>query len=292
MNRSRFLALLLVGAFLLLAPSMLYTVDQTEIGLVTRFGRPLANLAEPGLHIKAPWPVDAVTRLDARLLVFDNEPAEMLTLDKKNVLVDSFVVWRIADPLRFAQTVKTRLEAEARLLDLAASELGAAIGREPMAAFLAIPPETVRLGEVARTATKAVDTVARESFGIEVVDLAINGFVLPPQNRASVIDRMRAERERIATGYRAEGEEQALVIEAEAAAERERILAEAEATAKATLGKGEAEALARLAAAYRQDPELYRFLRSLEAAEKILGPGSTVVLEADSPLLEALDGGR
>lgn len=288
----RLVVLILVVLSLILAPSVFYAVDETEVGLVTRFGRPLARLAEPGLHLKLPWPIDAVTRLDRRLLVFDNEPAEMLTLDKKNVLVDSFVVWRIADPLRFAQTVKTRLEAEARLLDLAASELGAAIGREPMEAFISVEVGGVRLGEIARGATAEVDRVARDGFGIEVVDLAINGFVLPPQNRASVIDRMRAERSRIATAYRAEGEEQALAIEAGAAGERERILAEAEAAAKAALGRGEAEALARLAEAYRKDPELYRLVRSLEAAEAVLGEGSTVFLAADSPLLEALHGGR
>lgn len=287
--RTILIVALLLAALML--PSMVFTVDETETGLVTRFGRPLDRLAEPGLHFKLPWPIDAVTRLDRRLLVFDNEPAEMLTLDKKNVLVDSFLVWRVADPLRFAQTVKTRLEAEARLLDLAASELGAAIGREPMEELVSIRPEGVRLGEVARGATAEVDRVAQESFGIEVVDLAINGFVLPPQNRASVIDRMRAERSRIATAYRAEGEEQALAVEAGAAAERERILAEAEATAKTALGKGEAEALAQLAEAYRKDPELYRFVRSLEAAEKVLGEGSTVFLDPDSPLLEALNGG-
>ncbi|MCG8456699.1 MAG: hypothetical protein MI919_10500, partial [Holophagales bacterium] len=104
-------------AILAAAPSCLFTIHETEVGIVTRFGKPRGDLAEAGLHLKLPWPIDRVIRLDRRLLVFDNEPAEMLTRDKRNVLVDSFVLWRIEDPLRFAQTVRTRLEAEARLLD-------------------------------------------------------------------------------------------------------------------------------------------------------------------------------
>ncbi|MEM8960025.1 MAG: protease modulator HflC [Acidobacteriota bacterium] len=284
--------------------SSIFTIAETETGIVTRFGRPLGDTGlEPGLHVKAPWPIDSVVRIDSRLLVFDNEPAEMLTLDKKNVLVDSFVTWRVADPIRFAQTVRTRLEAEARLLDLVASELGAAVGAVPMIvedgnateAFLAIGGEgmatgTVVLDQVATQAEAEVAALARESFGIEVVDLAINGFNLPRQNRRSVIERMQAERSRIATFYRSEGEQEALEIEADAAAERARILAEAEAEAERVRGAGEAEALALLADAYNRDPEFYRFLRSLESWETIIDGDTTIFLESDSPLLEELDG--
>jgi membrane protease subunit HflC len=112
----------------------LYAVDTTETALVTRFGRPLEGVKASGFHVKLPWPIDHVTRLDGRILVFDNEPTEMLTQDKKNVLVDSFLCWRIANPLRFAQTVQNRTEAEARLLDLSA-ELGARLGNEPIESF-------------------------------------------------------------------------------------------------------------------------------------------------------------
>lgn len=267
-----------------------FTVAETEIGLVTRFGRPLPNLAEAGLHVKSPWPIDSVVKLDRRLLVFDNEPTEMLTRDKKNVLIDSFVAWRIADPLKFVQTVRTRVEAEARLLDLMTSELGAQIGAQPMESFLNTDPAQIRLSEVASSVAEAIDVPARANFGIEVVDLGINGFSLPRQNRASVIERMRAERARIATAYRSEGEEEALKVEAQAAAERERILAEARAQAESIRGGGEAEALRLLAEAYKRDPELYKFLRSLETSERILDENTTIFIEADSKLLEGLRG--
>jgi membrane protease subunit HflC len=283
------LALCGAGALWLLA-SVPFQVAETEVALITRFGRPLPQLAGPGLHAKAPWPIDAVVRIDRRLLVFDNEPAEMLTRDKKNVLVDSFLCWRIADPRRFVETVRTRPEAEARLLDLTASELGAAVGAEPMESYLSQAGGEAKLRAVARRAAEAVGRVAEPAYGIEVVDLSINGFALPRQNRESVIERMRAERSRIATAYRSEGEEEALKIEAQAAAERERILAEARARSEALRGGGEADALRLLADAYAKDPEFYRFLRGLESSEKILDQDTTVFLDADSALLEVLRG--
>lgn len=280
--------LLLVAIGLL--PTTMFTVPEGEVAVVTRFGRPLATTAEevaqPGLHFKAPWPVDGVIRLDDRLLVFDNEPVEMLTLDKKNVLVDSFLCWRISDPLRFAQTVKTRLEAEARLLDLATATLGAEVGSEPMEHFINLDPEKVLLSEVANRAGDAIDQVARQNFGVEVVDLEINGFNLPRQNRRSVIERMRAERSRIATTYRSEGEEEALKIEAQSRTEAEKILAEARSEAEKLRGAGDAEALRLLAEAYGQDPQFYKFLRSLEAYEKIFGEQTTIFLDGESELME------
>ena len=283
----------LVGALVAaaaVAPSCFFTIHQTEIGIVTRFGKPQGALAEPGLHLKMPWPIDRVLRLDQRLLVFDNEPVEMLTQDKRNVLVDSFVLWRIEDPLRFAQTVRNRIEAEARLLDLVASGLGAAIGREPLESLINVDPSAVRLREVAQQTAEAVRATALPSFGIAVVDLRLNGFNLPSQNRASVIERMRAERSRIATAFRSEGEEEALKIEAQAIKEEDRLLAEAEAEAEVIRGQGEAEALALLAEAYAQDPKFYRFLRDLESYEKILDENTTIFLESDAKLLETLHG--
>lgn len=279
-----------VLVLLLVVPTCVFTVHETEIGIVTRFGKPQSALAKPGVHFKLPWPIDSVLRLDQRLLVFDNEPAEMLTRDKRNVLVDSFVVWRISDPLTFTQTVRSRLEAEARLLDLTASELGAAIGSEPLEHLINVEPSQVKIKEVALKAAAAVQATTREGFGIEVVDLRINGFGLPPQNRGSVIERMRAERARIATAYRSEGEEESLKIEAETAKEQQRILAEAAARAESVRGAGEANALALLAKAYAVDPEFYRFLRDLEAYEKILDENTTIFLPSDSSLLETLDG--
>lgn len=291
MKRPGRLALFIAaGVALLWLSSALFTVDETERGIVTRFGRPVGEVALPGLHGKLPWPIDSVIRVDARLLVFDSEPVELLTADKKNVLLDSFLCWRIVDPLRFTQTVRTRIVAEARLLDIAAAELGAAVGAEPMDAFIGTAPGQARIGAIAGRVAGAVDQAARRSFGIEVVDLQINGFFLPAQNRTSVIERMRAERARIATKYRSEGEEEALKIKAQTTLERDTILAAARAEAEAIRGNGEAQAMRWYAEAYADDPSFYRFLRALQASEAIIDEQTTIFLESTSPLLRALRG--
>jgi len=270
--------------------SCLFTIDEGEVAIVTRFGRPLDGVAGPGLHAKLPWPVDAVVRIDSRLLVFANQPTEMLTRDKKNVLIDSFVCWHITDPLRFTQTVKGRPEAEARLLDVASAEMGTAVGSEPMESFINVSADEVKLREIAARVAAAVNRVVRPSFGVEVVDLEISGFNFPPQNRASVVNRMRAERARIATKYRSEGEEEALKIEAQATAEREKILAEARAQAEAIRGAGEADAMSVLAAAYEKDPDFYKFLRTLQSYETIIDDKTTLFLESNSRLMSLLHG--
>ena len=270
--------------------SALYTVDETQVAIVTRFGRPLPGVAGPGLHLKAPWPIDTVIRFDSRLLVFASGPSEMLTADKKNVVVDSFICWRIANPLLFAQTVRTRQEAEARLLDFTASEMGTAVGREPMESFIHAGGGGVRLRAIGERTGAAIGKLAAASFGIQVVDLQIAGFNLPAQNRDSVIERMRAERGRIATRYRSEGDEKALEIQAQAATEREAVLSAAKSQAESIRGRGEADALRIFAAAYAKDPDLYRFLRTLESYETVIDDKTTLFLQSDSKLLRVLDG--
>ena len=289
--RRKSLWLVLALVCLIMAFTCLFTVQETETAIVTRFGRPLSGVAGSGLHVKYPWPIDTVVRLDRRTLLFDNEPIEMLSQDKKNVLVDSFVCWRIFDPLRFAQTVKTRIEAEARLFDVSASELGAAVGNEPIEAFINVGSGGVKLREVSERVGDAVNNVMRGNFGIEVVDLQINGLQLPAQNRESVIGRMRAERDRIATKYRSEGEEEALKIEAQATAARERILAESRGRAESIRGTGEARAMELFAKAYAQDPEFYRFLKTMQTYETIIDDRTTIFLPSDSKLMGLLDGG-
>ncbi len=292
MKLSRVVLVVLALSMLLGAATCIYTVEQTEVGIVTRFGRPLESSRQPGPHLKLPWPIDRVHPVDARTLLFENEPSELLTLDKKNVLVDSFVVWRIADPIQYTRTVRTRIEAEARLLDLSASALGTAVGKTPMERFIAIGEGASGLSEVAREVVGALNRETRASLGVEVLDFQISGFNLPPQNRQSVIARMRAERSRIATRYRSEGEERALKIKAASDAECTRILAEAKSSAERVRGEAEARALEILGDAHAKNPELYRFLRTLSSYETILDEDTVVMIDGDSPLLEPLHHAR
>lgn len=285
------LALIAVAVILLaVALDSCFVVDATEYAVRTRLGRPIEQIRQSGLHWKLPI-VDSVTRLDARVLQFDAPTAEYLTQDKKNVVVSSFVLWRVGDPLGFLRAIATRESAQARLADLVSSELGTALGNTPFSHLISDAPGEARLEEVVRSVEARVAQRARADYGIELVDLRVDRLTYPDQNLASVFTRMRSERERIAKRFRSEGEEQAAKIRAEADKERSQLLADASRVAAETRGKGEAEAARIYADAIRSDPSLYRFLRTLETYDKIFDSRTTVILPSDSELLRLLTEG-
>ncbi len=277
-------------AVLLLLARVPYVVEATEFAVRTRFGRPVAVVTKPGLHARVPL-VDDVTRLDARLLYFDPPAGEFLTNDKKNIVVTPVVLWRVEDPLRFLQTLVTRESAEARLADLVASETGAALGAVPFTRLVSATAGEADLPGVVAGIGDRVRKRAAADYGVRVVDVRLKRIAFPEQNLLSVFGRMRSERERIARRFRSEGEEAALKIRAEADRERTRLLSEAYRKAQEEKGAGEAEAARIYAKATSQDPELYKFLRTLRAYEKILDDRTTLVLPGDSDFLRLLTEG-
>lgn len=276
----------LVMVCLALAWRSLVVVDQTQFVLVTEFGRHVATWRRPGLRVI--WPHQSVRRFDNRLQIYNPRPSEFLTQDPKNVLLDVMVCWRIADPLRFLQRVTDKAGAEVRLHDVVWGELSAEIGRRPLAQMVSDQPGEVATQEIMDSVLEHCQQRIGDSYGFDLVDVRLRRISLPLQNRQSVFERMRAERDRIARQYRAEGEEQALQIRAEADAERTRILAEARAEAEHIRAQATREAIRIYAEAHGKDPELFRFLRALDAYRKILGEKSTVVLSSDSELLRYL----
>jgi membrane protease subunit HflC len=282
----------MVAALIVLAlivRSAVFVVDETKTAIVTQFGDPVRAIRDAGLHWKLPQPVQAVRMFDKRLLVYDPKPTEFLTNDKKNIVADAFVAWRIGDAQRFLETVSDRAGAEVRMADIVASELGATLGRYPLHALLSTAQDSMRVGEIMGEVTEGCRALAGTDFGIEVVEVRMKRVAFPEQNKQSVFDRMRAERERIAMRYRSEGEEEAIKVRAEADKERQEILAEAYRRAEAIRGEGDAEATAIYARAFNADPEFYKFVRTLESYRRFLDDKTTVVLSSDSELLRLLN---
>ena len=251
-----------------------FALDITEYGLVTRFGRVVRVLAEPGLHVVAPF--DRVVRLDKRVLFFRPAPSEYLTIDKKNLGVDSLVTWRIADPVRFLAAVATPAAGEQRLSDIILAEIGAVMGRYP--ASVLISTEVVR----------RVADLAGTAYGIDVISVDIRGLHLPELNREHVFERMRAERAKIAKENRSAGELEAKRILAEADHEKIRIDSEAAGQAERIKAEADAEASRTYAAAFSQYPGFYQFLRTLRAYDKFLDDKTTLFLPADADVLRML----
>lgn len=263
-----------------------FTVDVIEYGVVSRFGRIVRILDQPGLYLKSPF--DRVIRLDRRLLYSRPARAEYLTADKKNVVVRSLATWRIADPERFLKTLRTRASAEERLADLILGEIGAALGRYPFAALVSSGERQGHFSTMVPEIATAVAATARPAFGIDVVDVDVRKLYLPEQNKDSVFERMKAERGRMAAQYRSEGERDAQAMIAQADAERTRLMAQARKQGERARAEGEAEAIRVYAQAFGQVPEFYKFQRTLEAYRKFLDGKTTLFLPADAEIFALL----
>jgi len=264
----------------------LFTVDVTEYALVTRFGSVVREVREPGLHAKAPF--DNVVRLDSRLTFSRPSQAEYLTIDKKNIVVESLVTWRVADPQRYFVALATRSAADVPLADILLGEIGSVLGSYPSAALIAPDGNAQRFGNIVKDIRERVAAFARTAYGIEVVDVELLRLSLPEQNRASVFERMKAERGKMAKEYRTAGEVQAKKIIAQADHEKVHIEAEAYAQAQRIRGEGDAEATRIYSAAFSKNPSFYKFLRTLQAYEKFLDENTTVFLPADADVLRVI----
>jgi len=267
-----------------------FSVRETEFVLITQFGRPIRTTTEAGLHAK--WFFQTAIFFDRRLRVYNPRPSEFLTRDKKNIVIENYVAWKIKDPERFVQTVGDPVAAEMRLHDIIWSGLSAALGTHDLDSIVSSSPDKIQAAHMLDDLTVLTDRAALEQYGINVVDVRIKRLNLPEQNKQSVYARMRAERERIARQYRAEGEEQALSIRADADRQREEILSVAYKQAETTKGEGDAESTRIYGQAYSKNPKLYKLLRTLEAYKKILDDKTTAILSSDSELLKILTRGQ
>jgi modulator of FtsH protease HflC len=273
-------------ALVLLAWLTFFSVRETEFALITQFGKPVRTVTDAGLHVK--WFFQSATYFDRRLRVYDPRPSEFLTRDKKNLVIESYVAWRIRDPKHFVETVGDPVSAEMRLHDIVWSGLSAVLGTHDLDSIVAPSAASVQAESFLDQLTAATGSSALSQYGIEIVDVRIKRLNLPEQNKQSVYARMRAERERIARQYRAEGEEQALRIRADADRQRDEILSAAYKEAERTRGEGDAAATRTYSQAYSRNPKFYKLVRTLESYKKILDDKTTAILSSDSELLKVL----
>ena len=260
MNQSKLFAVLGVALLVLITVrSTLYMVDEREKAIIVRFGQVLRYDEAPGLHVKTPF-LDEVRYFDSRILTLDAEPQPFLTKEKKYVVVDSFVKWRIEDALKFFLTVSGQeVDARRRLEQVVNSSLRDEFGKRTVHDVISTDRQMIM-----DILTAYADQEARK-FGIVVSDVRIQRVDLPDEVSQSVYQRMKAERLRIANELRAQGAEAAEKIRADAERQREVLVAEAYGKAERVRGEGDAKATAIYAAAYTRAPEFYSLYRSLIA---------------------------
>jgi modulator of FtsH protease HflC len=268
-------------------------VDETQYVLITEFGRVVAvygdEPGESGLHAKWPWQ-QAMT-VDRRLHVFDPPTREVITGDKRNLEVGSYVVWRVNDPVRFVRSATSPDAAEARLNERVAAALSDAIGRRDLAALASVDPKIWNLYALTTDILGTVAPLAEKELGIEVLDVRLRRFNHPVEVRPAVFELIRSERKQVAAALRAEGEAEYQTITSRADRQRDAVLAEADAEAERIRGQADAEATRLFNEAQSRDPKFAEFLRTLDAYKAVLDDKSTVILSSASPLLKLLTQG-
>ena len=281
----RLLATLLILALVIatiILPQLFVIIDETEMAIITRFGDPQRSIRSAGLFVKTPF-IDSITKFEKRLLIFDAPAESLITSDKKRLIIDVYARGRISDPLLFFQRVRSVTQARSRVIDIVASEL-----RRDIAEDLQVEIIRDKREEIENSVRDAVRPLIAE-LGIDIVDVRIKRADFPDAIRSSVHERMKAERKRIADRERAQGAEADLQKRAEVDRGAIEIRSEAQKNADIIRGEAEASAITIFAEALEEDPEFYRFTRTLEAYRKFLTENTTVVLPANSNLFQFLE---
>lgn len=269
-------------AVIVVLSSAMFTVNMKQSAIILELQRPKETITEPGLYFKIPF-VQQVRYFSNQLLDNDSPPAEVITKDKKNLLIDNFTVWRIINPLKFLETVRNENNARSRLDDILFSELRVEIGTHDL---IDVVTET---REVIMEKVSIEANIKAGEYGIEVVEIRIKRTDLPPEIANSIFNRMRTERERIAKEYRSEGKEEATKIRAETDKERTILIAEAYRAEQILRGEGDGEATRIYAEAFNKDPSFYSFIRSMEAYKNSMKTDTTILLSEDSDFLKHLN---
>lgn len=266
-----------VVLLLLIAYAFTFIVKEYEVAIKLRLGEIVATDYGPGLHFKIPV-LNNIMKFDKRIQTLDSRPQRFLTIEKKDVIVDSYAKWRISDPGQYFRSTGGNVLRTSRLLsERINTRLRDEFGRRTIQEVVTDDREHI-MAEL----TKRVDEQAAE-LGVEVVDVRVKKIDLPPEVSESVYQRMRAERERVARDLRAKGNEAAERIRADADRQRTELLAEAYREAEELRGEGEATAANTYATAYQQDAGFYSFYRSLGAYRASFGDGGgMMVLQPDS----------
>jgi membrane protease subunit HflC len=304
MARLSISTIVIIVLLIVLAMGCLYTVDMTEQVVITYFGKPKAVVKDPGLHLKVPF-LWKVNRFEKRMMEWDGSADQIPTKDKKFIWVDTFARWRIVDPLKYFQAVRTERQAQTRLDDiidgstrdfvtenilievvrnsnreLVQTETGIQLDKEIVAIKIGRKVITRRILEKAKQ--------LMPQFGIELIDVQIKRINYVEEVRVKVYERMISERMRIAGLIRAEGKKNFEDIEGQKNKELQRIESGAYEKAETIRGKADAEATKIYARAFNRDPEFYSFIRSLESYKSSLKENSIAILTTDNDYLRYL----
>ena len=276
-----------ITVFILLVVTILglylvsFQVRETESALKTTFGKPSRELIEPGWKFKWPAPIQRVHKFDSRMRVFEADLGETPTKGAVPIIVNTYIVWKIAKPLQFFNSIKTVKEAENKLISQLANTQNNVIGQYSFSEFVNSDKSKIKIEEIEQKMLTELQEAVLEDYGIEVRTLGIKQLKVSSDVSKDVFERMKAERNQRTQAIIAEGKAQAAKIKTDADKKKIELLAVADAKAKAIQGQGDAEA-AKYYKMLEDDPQLAMFLRDIEALRKILKENSTLIFSADA----------
>ena len=267
-----------------------FKVNEGNCAVVTRFGAARAEITEAGMYFRLPWPFENVTIYDARKQYMDSGYLETLTHDKKNVIMQTYAIWSISDPLKYYTSVGNTALAEKYLGDLITNSKNGTMGTYDLSSLVSMKEEDIKITEIEQLMLADVGEHAREQYGIEVHDLHLKRLGLPTTNVKSVFSQMQAERQKYIDQLLAEGERDAKIIKSESDAEAAQIIAEGREQAAQINAATEREVAQIYADAHTQDTELYSFLRKLAALEASVDENTVMIIEMDQAPFDVLTG--
>ena len=267
-----------------------FQVRQTEVAVVTRFGKFQDPIDKPGLYGKLPWPIERVYKFENRTQNFEKKFEQTQTKDSRIILVTVFAGWKIADPAIFLRSFDgDPAKAESTLENLIRSAKNGVIGQYNFSDLVSPDAKALKFDQIEKEILTDVQKLAKDQYGIAVTLLGIKQLGLPENVTTKVFERMKAERERLVKQLMAEGESEAVRIRAEAKQKREEILAKAKGEAEIIRGLGDREA-AKSYAIFNEEKDLAIFLMRLKALEASLKDRSTLILDQQTPPFDMLGG--
>ena len=280
MKKRHVILLSFIVVLTVLAYNSLFFVEQRVQTLILQFGEPIRVIKEPGLNFKIPL-AQNIVKFDKRILLFDNSAEEIIAADKKRLIVDAFVRYKIIDPLKFYQTVRFEAALNNRLGSVVNNSLRAVLGKVPLEAVISDRRELL-MQEVSELVS-----LRAKQFGISIEEVRIKKADLPSENSEAIYRRMQTERQQEAAQIRAVGNEKARFITAESEKQKTVLLAEAQRDSDILRGEGDAKKNKILGKAFNQDPDFFAFYRAMQAYSKALTEGdTTMVLSPKSDFFE------
>lgn len=269
-----------------------FKVNEGECAVVTRFGAVRAELTQAGMYFRLPWPFEDVKIQDARKRYLDSGYLETLTHDKKNVIMQTYAIWSIQDPLKYYTSVGDSALAETYLSDLITNAKNGIMGNYDLSTLVSMEEDNIKIGEIEETMLAEIQPHASQQYGIEIHELRIKRVGLPATNVQSVFGQMQADRQKYIDQLLAEGERDAQIIRSESDAEVAAIVAQGRESAAAINAETEREVASIYANAHSQDPQLYEFLRKLAALENSVDENTVMIITTDTPPFDVLEEGR